>query len=132
VQGAVADDDIVRRGVAVRLLVVGGEVLDLGHLTLVLHAADLADGEGGVEERVLGERLERPPPAGIAQDVDGGAEVDRGALAPFLLPDDRAVPAGQRGVEGGGQRRAGRQLGDPGQPVADPERAVFQTHRGDA
>ncbi len=132
VQGPVAHDHVVGRGIAVRLLVVGGEVLYLRHLALGLHAADLMDGEGGVEERVLGERLERPAPAGVAQDVDGGAEVDRGALAPFLLPDDRAVPARQRGVEGGGQRRAGRQLGDPGQPISDAERAVFQAYRGNA
>jgi hypothetical protein len=58
VQRPLADDRVVCRVVAVGLLVVDREVLDLRHLALALDASDLGYGHRGVEKRVLGKGLE--------------------------------------------------------------------------
>ena len=132
VLGPLADDHIIGGGVPVGLLVVHGEVLDLGHLPLALHPVDVRHGQRGVEVRVLGVGLERAPPARVAVDVHGRAQVDHGALAALLRPDDLAVLGGQGPVPGGGQGDGGRHLGDAGEAVAHPDRTVFLAHGRDA
>ena len=132
VLGPLADDHIIGGGVPVGLLVVHGKVLDLGHLPLALHPVDVRHGQRGVEVRVLGVGLERAAPARVAVDVHGRAQVDHGALAALLRPDDLAVLGGQGPVPGGGQGDRGRQLRDAGEAVAHPDRAVFLAHGRDA
>ena len=131
-QRAVVDDDVVLRGIAVRLLVVDGVVLHLVHLTRALQAVDLAGGQRHVQVRVLGVGLERPAPARVAVDVDRRPQVDGRALADLLGPDHLAVLAGLGGVEGGGQGDAGGQLGDAGQAVGHAVRPVFLAQARDA
>ena len=132
VLGPLADDHVVGRRVPVGLLVVHGEVLDLGHLSLALHPVDVRHGHRGVQVRVLGVGLERAPPARVAVDVHRRAQVDHGALAALLRPDDLAVLGGQGPVPGGGQGHRGGELGDAGEAVAHPDGAVFLAHGRDA
>ena len=89
-------------------------MLDLRHLALALNAVDLTGGERRVEVGVLGVGLERPPPPGIAIDIDGGAKIDARAFTGLLGADDLSVAAGKRWIEGGGERNPGGQRGHPG------------------
>ncbi len=132
VQRPLADDLVVRRGVAVGLLVVVVVVFDLGELPLALDAVDLGGRERAAEERVLAERLKRPSPARIPIEVDRRSEVDRGSLAALLVADHLAVLASQRRGERRGQVDAGGQLRDAGEPVGNPGGAVLLAELRDA
>ncbi len=130
--GAVADDRVVGRRVAAGFLVVHREVLDLGHHAGRLDALDVRGAEHPVEIGVFADRLEGAPPAGVAHDVDGGAEVDGGALGGLLRADHLAVELLGGGVPGRrGVHRSG-QLRDGAHAVTHPGRAVLQVHRRDA
>ena len=132
VQRPRAHDRVVGRGVAVGLLVVHREVLDLRHHPLALHPVDLRHGDRRVQERVLGIGLERPAPARVPVDVHRRPQVDRLPLTALLGPDHLPVLGRQRPVPGGRQGYPGRQLGDAGQAVAHPVGAVLQVHGRDA
>ncbi len=132
VQRPRAHDRVVRRGVAVRLLVVHREVLHLRHLALALHPVDIRGRHGRVQVRVLGVGLERPPPARVAVDVHRRAQVDHGPLAPLLRPDDLPVLGGQRRVEGGRQGYSGGHLRHAGEAVTHADRAVLLADGRDA
>ncbi len=132
VLGPLADDHIIGRRVPVGLLVVQGEVLDLGHLPLALHPVDIRHGHRGVEVRVLGVGLERAPPARVPVDVHGRAQIDHGALAALLRADDLAVLGGEGPIPGGGQGDGRGHLGDAGQAITHPDGPVFLAHGRDA
>ncbi len=132
VHRAIADQRVVLRRVAVGLLVVDREVLDLRHLTHALHSVDLAGRQRRVQERILRERLERATPPRVAVDVHGRPEVHCRALAQLLRADHLAVLARQARVEGRGEIDSRRKLGDADQLVGDAGRSVLLTEGGDA
>jgi hypothetical protein len=115
-----------RRGA---LLVVGGEVLDVGDHALRLQPADPADRHLGIEVRVLAVGLKGAPAQRRAHDVDRRPEDDVVALVAGLVADHRAVGDGQPAVEGRGERHRDRHRGRLA--LARADRAVAEEHLRD-
>ncbi len=105
---APADHTLERRDPDLALLVVGGEVLDVGHHALGLEAVDPAHGGLRIEVGILAVPLIRAPAKRRAHDVDGRTVVAVEPAVPDLDTHDFAIPAGHRRVEVRGQRDAGR------------------------
>ena len=121
-----------RRAEAAVFLVVQRVVLDVGHDPPALDAPDLGSDEARAQERVLAERLGRPAPARIANDVHGRREEQivpgRGCLRTeggSVRPRQARVP---RSADVDGVREGGHSLC----PFADPVRPVGGVDRGDA
>src|SRR5207248_7582604 len=103
-------DDLVDR-LAVGLLVVRGEVLDLGEYPLLLDRLHLGDGQSAGQVRILAEVLEVAPVAGYPGDVHAGRLDEVLAAVGDLLAGDRPEAGGRRGVPGRGHRERGWQRG---------------------
>lgn len=116
VQGAVGHQGVCKE--AVDLLGVGGEVLDGGGDLAALHTRGERRAEAAGEQGVLAEAL------GLAAEVPGAGEVDRGAeevvvpLGASFGTDGDADAAGQVLVEGGG---LGERHGEGGDVLLVPQ-----------
>ena len=118
--------------VPVGLLVVGGQVLGVGHHPLRLDALHVGGPHGGGEGGILAVGLEGAAAPGNAGEVQLGALNDVDALVAGFGADQSSCLLGHRGIEAGGHADGGRQLGHPLGVVGDPVGPVGQGQRGDA
>ena len=97
--------------IAVRLLVVAGEMLGTGGFALALHAPHHRRGRFPGEQRVFGKILEVSPAEGIAVNVHARSQLHIHAVVDHLLAHLGGKGLCERRVPGAGQRRA---AGDQG------------------
>lgn len=133
-QGAFGDQVVHRE--AVRLGVVGDEVLDGGAHAALLYAPHVPGADASRQVRVLAVGLEVAAAQRGAVEVDGGGEQHVHALAAGLLGEQHACPAGEFGVPGGGEGGRGGQgdrrvVGAPAH-TPDADRAVGHHEGGQA
>ena len=140
-QGALIDLGV--HGAAVGLLVVHGEVLDAHRSALVLHTEGVLQGEGGGEDRILGQVLIGTAAYRQALDVHGRAEDDILAAEAGFRAHACTVEVGHFPGPGGSESTTGREIGGGVQfPaggleavrdafLADAERTVGIVHVGD-
>jgi hypothetical protein len=125
-QGALVQDDV--DGVALRLGVVGDEVLDRRADAFRLQPADVGGADPPGQHGILAEALEMASAVGGAVQVDGGRQQDVDAFAAGLGGQQPAQPFDTPLVPGGGERGGGGHVGRgvalvPG-PAAHAGRAV--------
>ena len=125
VQHAVGDDGVLRR--AIRLLLVGDEVLRHRDHAVLLHRADLGHRHRPGQERVLAEVLEVAPALRRAREVEPRPLEHVQRVVARLHADHVAELRGDAGIERRGDRHPRRQRASP-----SPTRCSSSRRAGDS